>query len=268
MLEPMSGRQAAGGGWNKSFARAGFLGKGILYGIIGIVALAVALGAEQGAADQTGALRSLAGSGAGNALLLALAIGLGAYALFRLVEVFRGPANETGRSAQLERVASAFRFLLYGGLCVAAVRLLTEAGGTGGDEQETTSTVFSLPAGVAIVLVAGVVLIGVGLYQGFRSLSTSFEDELETARMGPSARRLARVLGVAGHASRAIIFVIVGGFLIKAAVEHDSSEAIGIDGALQELSRQTLGDLLLFAVAAGLVTYGAYCLVEARYRRV
>ena len=256
-----------GNDWHEKIGRAGFAAKGVLYAIIGIVAAAVALGTEKGAADQSGALRSLADSSAGNVLLVAVAIGLGAYALFRLVEVFEGPANDSGTSAKLERVASVVRFLIYGALCVSAVRLLAESGGGGSNEGKTTSTVFSLPAGELLVFGAGLVLIGVGLYQAYKSFSTSFEDELDMGRMSPRTRTVARYLGVAGHASRAVIYPIIGGFLIKAAVEHDAGEVVGIDGALQEVAQQTLGSLLLFIVAAGLIVYGAYCLLESRYRK-
>jgi hypothetical protein len=254
--------------WRERIGRAGFAAKGMLFAIIGIIAAAVAFGGEDRAADQTGALRSLGDDAVGTALLVALAVGLGAYALFRLVEAVQGPASKAGTEAKLERVASVVRFVIYGVLCVSAVRLLTESGGAGTDERETTSTVFDLPAGVAIVFTAGLVLVGVGLYQGYRSLTTSFEEELEVARMSPRMRTVARLLGIGGHAARAVIFPLVGLFLIRAAVEHDSREAKGIDGALNELARQPLGEVLLFAVAAGLIVYGAYCLIEARYRRL
>lgn len=266
----MESRAAISGGgseeWRERLGRIGFVGKAVLYAIIGIVAIAVALGDQRKAADQTGALASLGESGAGTALLVALAIGLAGYATFRAIEVFIGPANESGAKAALFRAASAVRALVYGVLCVAAVRLVADAGGGGGsNEGKTTSTVFDLPAGVALVGVAGVVLIGVALYQAYKALSTSFEDDLDTAAMGSRMRSLAHGLGIAGHAARAIVYALIGGFLIKAAAEQDSSEAVGLDGALQEIAQQSFGALLLGVVAVGLFLYGAYCLVEARY---
>ena len=228
----------------------------------------MALGDEKKAADQSGALSSLADGTAGKALLAALAIGLGAYALFRLIEVFVGPANEDGAEDKLERIASVARFVLYGGLCVSAVRLLAGDGTSSGNEQSTTSTVFDLPAGVVLVFIAGLVMIGVAIYQGYQAASTSFEDDLEIGRMSPAMRSVAHDVGITGHAARAIVFVLIGGFLIKAAVEHSSKEAVGLDGALQEIAQQTYGSLLLFVVAVGLLVYGAYCLIEARYRKL
>lgn len=258
--------------WHESLGRIGFVAKGILYAIIGIIAIAVAVGDEKSAADQSGALGSLADSTAGLVLLVVLAIGLAALACFRLIEVFTGPAgggDDDETKEKLERVASAVRFLIYAGLSVTAVRLIADSGtGGSGNEKSTTSTVFDLPAGVVLVFIAGAVIIGVAAYQAYRAFSTSFEDELDQGRMSPRMCDLARVLGVAGHAARAVVFVLIGGFLVKAAVEHDAKESMGLDGALSEIAQQAYGSVLLFVVALGLFVYGAYCLIEARYRRL
>jgi hypothetical protein len=267
MSEITTEQKADAEDWHERAGRLGFVAKGILCGIVGIVAIAVALGDEKKTADQTGALASLADSSAGKLLLIALAIGLGAYAGFRLIEVFVGPANEDGAKEKLMRVASFVRFVVYAALCVSAVRLVADAGKGGGNESDTTSTVFDLPAGRALVLIAGVVLVGVGIYQAYKAASTSFEDDLETGRMSPRMRTVTHYTGIAGHASRTIVYALIGGFLIKAAVEYDAKEAIGLDGALNEVAQQTFGPVLLFAVAVGLFVYGAFCLIEARYRK-
>lgn len=265
-MAPMGSQEAQQG--SEWLGRAGFAAKGVVYGIVGIIAIAVALGGEKSTADQTGALASLAGSTAGKLLLIALALGLAAYAAFRLLEVIRGVPGEDGGSEVVERIASLVRAVVYAALSVSAARIVLDAGGkSGGNEQQTTSTVFDLPAGVALVLIGGLVIIGVGLYQASQALSSDFEEDLETARMSASTRSLARWLGTAGHAARAVVFVLIGGFLVKAAVEQDSKEAIGLDGALQEVAQQSFGAVLLLLVAAGLFVYGAYCLIEARYHR-
>jgi hypothetical protein len=252
---------------HERLGRAGFVAKGILYGIVAIIAAAVALGDEKSTADQSGALGSLADNAAGTALLVVLAVGLGAMALFRLAEVFTGPAGEDDDS-WVERVVSGVRFVIYGALFVTAIRLIAGSGKAGSNEDSKTSTVFDLPAGVVLVFAVGAVIIGVGIYQGFRAVTTSFEEELETARMSSGMRKAALVLGVAGHGARAVVFLLIGAFLIKAAVEYDPKEAVGLDGALQEIAQQAYGSIMLFATAAGLFVYGAYCLIEARYRKL
>lgn len=254
--------------WHERIGRLGFTAKGILYGLVGIIAIAVALGGEKSTADQTGALASLSDSAAGTALLVALAVGLGAYALFNLIEVFDGSLASEDGEEKLERVASVFRAVIYGGLCVSAVLLLANAGSSSGNEDKTASTAFDLPAGVVLVFIAGAVIVGVGLYQAYTGVSTSFEDALDQSRMSAGMRSAAKALGIGGHLARAVVFSLIGGFLIKAAVEHSSKQAIGLDGALQEISQQTYGSLMLFVVAVGLFVYGAFCLIEARYKRL
>lgn len=255
--------------WHERLGRIGFVAKGVVYGIVAIIAIAVALGSEQSSADQAGALSSLAGSTAGLILLIALAIGLAAMAAFRLVEVFAGPTVPVDgeKEEKLERAASAARAVIYGVLCFSAIKIITESGSSSSSESQTTSTVFDLPAGVALVFIAGAVIVGVGLYQAYRAFSSDFMEELEVVRMSRRTEKAARFFGVAGHAARAVVFVLIGAFLIKAAAEHDADEAIGIDGALQEIAQQPYGSVLLLLTAVGLLVYGAYCLIEARFRR-
>jgi hypothetical protein len=249
--------------------RAGFTARGVLYGIIGIVAIAVALGEEQSPADQQGALSSLAGSTAGKILLILLAAGLAGYALFRLWEVIAGPVDERGDKAKLERVASVARVLIYGGLCFSAIKILTESGSqSSSSETSSTSTVFDLPAGQLLVIAGGVALIGVGLYQLYTGISGSFRDHLKLAQMSEHEQHTATVAGTAGHIARAVVFSLAGAFLLKAGIEHDPDEAVGLDGALLEIAQQSYGAILLGLVALGLFVFGFYSLIEARYRKL
>lgn len=248
-------------------ARAGFAAKGVLYAIIGVLAIAVALGEEQSAADQQGALASLAGSTGGKLLLGLLALGLAGYALFRLYEVISGPDGDDGARAKLERAASVVRVAIYAGLCFTAVQILAEGGSSssGSSADSSTSTVFDLPGGVALVIAAGAILAGVGVFQLHTAISGSFRDDLQLARMDDHEQHVATVAGTAGHAARAVVFALAGAFLIKAGVEHDAKEAVGLDGALQEIAQQAYGTILLAVVALGLFVYGFYSVIEARY---
>ena len=250
--------------------RAGFAARGILYGIVGIVAIAVALGEEQSTADQQGALASLAGSTAGKLLLIVLAAGLGGYALFRLYEVFAGTAAEHGHKAKLDRAASVVRVLIYGGLCFSAIQILVESGSQSSSSgaSSSTSTVFELPAGVVLVIGGGLALIGVGIYQLYESISAGFRDDLRLAQMSEHEQHVATAAGTAGYAARAVVFSLTGAFLLKAGIEHDADEAVGLDGALQEIAQQSYGAILLGLVAAGLFVFGFYSLIEARYRKL
>lgn len=262
--------ESTGAAARRRTGRAGFAARGILYGIVGIVAIAVALGEEQSTADQQGALASLAGSSAGKLLLIVLAAGLGGYALFRLYEVFAGTAAEHGNKERLDRAASVVRVLIYGGLCFSAIQILVESGSQSSSSgaSSSTSTVFELPAGVVLVIAGGVALIGVGLYQLYQSISAGFRDDLRLAQMSEHEQHVATVAGTAGYAARAVVFSLTGAFLLKAGIEHDADEAVGLDGALQEIAQQGYGAILLGLVAAGLFIFGFYSLIEARYRKL
>ncbi len=257
-------------GTRKTIGRMGFAARGIVYGLVGAIALAVAFGEERSSADQSGALASIADSDAGPIALILIAIGLAAYALYRGTEVVLGPVGERDDSkAAVERVASIFRTLVYGALCVTAIRLATGSGAGSSGARQQTSTVFDLPAGELLVGFGGIVLIGVAVYQVYRGASGSFMEELETQRMDQRQQRLAKITGTAGHIARAVVYALIGGFLVKAAVESQAREAKGIDSALQELAQQPYGPLLLGAVALGFIVLGVYStLIETRFRRL
>jgi hypothetical protein len=203
-------------------------------------------------------------------VLLALtALGLAGYALYRASEVIWGSeAEDDERKEKLERAASVVRVVVYGGLAITAASIALGAGSSSQNEDQTTSTVFDLPAGEFLVLAAGLVMLGVAGYQLYKGVSGSVEDDLRTERMTDHAIKTAKVLGGAGHVARAVVFSLIGVFLVKAAIEHDPDETKGLDSALQELAQQPLGPLWLGLVAAGLVVMGAYSLIEARYRKL
>lgn len=114
----------------------------------------------------------------------------------------------------------------------------------------------------------GLAIIGAGLFNLYRALTQKFRDELKEEQMGHDERRWYTALGVVGHLARALVFSLAGWFLVRAAWQYDAKEAIGIDGALRKLARAEYGDLLLALTAAGVMAYGLFCLVQARYREV
>ena len=150
-------------------------------------------------------------------------------------------------------------------------KILAGAGGSSSQNQrahETAATVLSWPAGTWLVGVAGAVVIGVGLWNLYRGLSRKFEDKWRTGEMGATARKWGGRVGTYGHVARAVVFGLIGVFVIRAALQYDPKEAIGLDGALQKLASAAYGPYLLGLTAAGLIAYGLYCLVDARYRDV
>ena len=263
-------RRAVRREWLEPAARAGLIAKAVLYAIIGVLALAVAAGAGGETTDQSGALATIAEAPAGAVLVGLVAAGLLGYALWRLVQA----VFDTGREGDdakgiVRRVGYAASAAIHLVLFAFAIRLLADSGGSSsgsgsgsGQEQQATAGVFGWPGGRAIVIIAALVIIGVGAYNAYRGITKSFMDELV---VGGGARTAVERLGMVGHVARGAVFALVGVFLMKAAVEYNPSEAEGLDGALARLANQPYGQVLLGLAAAGLVAYAAYCLADARY---
>src|SRR5205085_1826139 len=129
-----------------------------------------------------------------------------------------------------------------------------------GKAHKTTAVVLSWPAGTWLVGIAGAVVVGVGLWNLYRGVSRKFEDRWRTGEMGEQARKWGARAGLVGHVARAVVFALIGVFLVKAAIEFDPKDAIGLDGALRKLAHAGYGPYLLGLTAAGLVAYGLYLL--------
>lgn len=127
---------------------------------------------------------------------------------------------------------------------------------------------FALPAGHWVIGIAGIVMIGVGIYQFVRGVRQKFLDDSKTEQMGPVIKKWFTWFGTVGHVARSIVIGLVGIFLIKAAIDYRADEAIGLDGALAKVYDQPYGPWLLGAVALGLLTFGLFSIGEARYRRI
>jgi hypothetical protein len=256
--------------WVEWLGRIGLAAKGLSFAIIAVIAIRVALADAGNTEDRPGALRALADEPLGRELLIALAAGFAAYALWRFVQAFLDRDHEGNDIKGLgKRATFVGRGLIYGGLSLSAMSvLLGDGGGSGDEEDRATAGVLEAPAGRWFVIAVGAAIGGVALYNGYRAVTRKFEEKLRMHELGPGTRRAVLAVGVLGHLARFVVFGIVSWFLIKAALDFDPKEAVGLDGALAQVARQPYGDWLLFAVAAGILAYGVYAAVESRYRRV
>jgi hypothetical protein len=250
-------------------ARVGLLARGVVYGIIGILALKLAVGSGGKATTQRGALMTIAHEPFGQALLIATAIGLASYALWRLVRAAIGHGTEQNDSA-FKRVAGVASGLAYAALCVTAVKILTGASSSGGSNspKKTTGGVLGWTGGTTIIGVVGAVLIGVALFQGYKGVSKKFLEDSKTQKMSRAVKRGFTAIGVFGHLARMVVFGLIGYGLLTAAADYNPRKAIGLDGALSKLSHQPYGPLLLGIVAAGLIGFALYSIADARYAKI
>jgi Domain of Unknown Function (DUF1206) len=249
-------------------SRAGFVARGLVYGIIGLLALRLALGAGGKITNQEGALHAVAHQDFGQFLLTLVAIGLGGYSIWRLTRAAIGHGPE-GRDSPVERIGALGSGIFYGTICIAAIKILMGASqGSEGNTKKTTAGVFGWPGGAWIIGAAGVVMIGVALYQGHRGLTKSFLQDSKTEEMGRRMKRWISWIGIVGHLARMVVFGLVGVFLIKAAIDASPGPAVGLGGALAKVLHRNYGGFLLGVVAAGLIAFALFSLSEARYRRI
>ena len=250
-------------------ARLGLAARGVVYGVIAILALKVALGSGGKTTDQQGALKTIAQQSFGEILLIVVAIGLFGYALWRLVRAAIGHGAEGDRDDAKERIDGVASGIGYGILFVTALGILFgSGGGGGGGPQSTTGGVLDWPAGQVLVIIAGLVLLGVAVDQGIKGFKRKFLEKSHTERMSEKTKKVFTAFGVFGHLARMVIFGLMGYFLIKAAIDYDPKEAVSLDGALAKLANSAGGPLVLGAVAVGLLGFGLYSFMDARYRRV
>ena len=264
----LSARQAANSGAINKAARVGFVAKGLVYALIGILAFQIALGdSEQ--ADQQGALQTVAEKPGGTVVLWLMVLGFAGYALWRFSEALWGRRDETDEKKRTaKRLGSAANGAIYLGFGLLALKTVTQGSSGGSTSSDLTAKVLGWPAGEALVVIAGLVVIAIAIGLTVRGLKTDFEKHLDTTRMSPGVFKAVRRLGQVGYISRGIVFGLVGVLVVKAAMDHQPGQASGFDVALKSVANAPYGQPLLILAALGLICFGTYCLAEARYRRL
>jgi hypothetical protein len=241
-------------------ARAGLVAKGVLYAVVGLLALAIARGVAAQDADQEGALRTIAGQPFGGVLVGAMAVGLAGYALWRLAQAIW--PRHASSDAAWRRVVNAGRGVLYLGLAGLATLVLVRAQLAPDTETRVTAAVLGWPLGVPLVALVGSGIVVAGLYQGWVVISGGLREQLVGDRQ-PTRRWLVPV-GAVGFLARLVAFTLSGGFIVSAALSYDPERSRGLDGALQDVAGTGPGRLVIAAVAVGLLAYGGFCLALAR----
>ena len=263
--------QVENAAWLNALARVGLVAKGVSYALVGVLAIKLAADSGGKATSRQGALHTLAQHSFGKFVLVVLAFGFAAYAVWRFAQAFFDKNNEGDGAKGLAKRAGYFgRGAIYAGLTYSTIKILSGSAEQSQNQKahKTAATVLSWPAGKWIVGAAGLVLIGVGLWNGYRALEKKFLKNWKTEKMGPTAQRWGTRSGVVGLSARMVVFALIGIFVVKAAYDYNPREAIGLDGALQKLASQSYGSWLLGIVAAGLLAYAVFCFFEARYREV
>ena len=253
----------------RTLARFGFAAKGVVFGLMGLLALLAATGQQSGqTADKKQAVQTLESLPGGRVLLGLIALGLLGYLIWRLTQAFRDTENKGSDTQGIaRRVGYAASGLVYASLAwyAAQLALSGSADGSGGEStrQTLTARVLDWPAGEWLVMLAGTVTIGVALYQLYQAYSGQFHKHVQSSDIPAGQQNKVYRLGQIGYTARGIVLGIIGYFFLQAGW-HSRSGAVGsTDEAFDLLA--SMGPVVLGIVALGLMAYGLYMLVQAKY---
>lgn len=245
--------------------RAGFVARGVIYVLVGVLAVRIAFGNSGKEADRQGALHQVASQPFGDAMLWALVVG------FACMTIWRASVAFSSREKTGTRVLNAGRAVFYASVCWGTA---TYAAGSGGgsssnsQSKDWTSSALKLPGGRILVGVAGCVLLGVGAGLAFKAARRKFLKKLNTGEMGQRTRQVVTALGVGGGVARGAVFAAAGVFVLVAAIRFDPNKAKGVDETLRSFADTPVGPWLLVAVAIGLMLFGGFSFASARWRRL
>jgi Domain of Unknown Function (DUF1206) len=263
-------RRSASGRGMALLARAGLVARGLMYVLVGVIAVEIAVKGSHQQADRTGAVRLVAHTAFGSVVLWLLVIGFAGMTLWRLSEAIWGSPEADGRKGS-KRLANLARAVFYAVVTYGILKYalgIGEPSSSDAQSQDLTATALKHPGGQAIVAIAGVVVVAAGLYIMYRAYKLKF---LKHLRMGSASMRTRKVvtrLGQIGGIARGFVFGVIGVFLVIAAKDANPRQAKGIDSGLRALAHTPLGPWLLVVVALGLMTFGVYSWCEARWRAV
>ena len=252
--------------------RVGYVARGVLYMVMGFLALRIALGTGGGqATDLTGSLVYLIGRPFGRLILGAMIIGLVAYAIWGVVRAVFDPLHRgkdaSGWMARLGFLSSAAS---YGAIAFFGIRVLsgTSSTATGDTTQKTVASILAHPLGGAITIVIGLVAIAVAIGQFVETYRATFRHDLKGAEMSDAERNAVTALGRFGMFARGVIFLIVGWLVLQAGLQKNPALAHGFGGAFIVLMAQPYGRVMLTVVAVGVVALGLHSMACARWIRL
>jgi fumarate reductase subunit D len=251
--------------------RLGYLVRGALYAVMGLLALGIALRIGGGqTTDLSGSLLFLVANPFGKLVLVVAAIGLAAYSLWGFVRAIYDPLHRgTGASGYAARLGFVFSAVSYAVIAILAVELLAGSGAPSGDStQKTIASVLTHPAGGALTILIGLVAIAVALGQFLEAYQANFAKDLKGVEMSQAERTWAIRFGRFGMFARGVTFLVIGWFVVQAGIHHDPAQAQGFGGAFIFLLGQPFGRVLLGVIALGFVALGLHSLACARWIRL
>jgi hypothetical protein len=257
--------------WIRRFGRFGYMAKGVVYGMIGVLAALAAFGPRGDTTGTSGALQSISEMPFGEVVLWIIGIGLIGYIAWDFIKAIKDPENEgTDAKGLIKRTGYFISGIIYANLAFGALKLASHTGNAGGGDSEKTisAKLMEQPFGVWLVGIVGAIIIGYGLYELLSGIKEKFMEKFKTYEMNDKELKVARISGKMGLIARGVVLSMVGFFFIETAYTHDPNQSKGLGGALGEMASQSFGQFLLAMVAVGLILYGIYQIIRGRYQHM
>lgn len=256
----------------QTLARLGYAMRGLIYIIMGLLALALVTGKGGGSVDQQGAIAAIGRQPAGLVLLWVVLLGLASYSLWGLIRALLDPFQK-GKDGKglIARVGYFISAVAYGYLAFTTYQFIMNASGKAQSgvktQQQSFAAIMKTSLGPWLIGLAGLGVLAFGVYQIYQGINSSFEKQFKTYNMSTSQIRVATQLGRFGTAARGLVFALVGGIMLLAVVQSNANKPQGVDAALTALLRLPFGVLILAVVAVGLIAFGMYSILCALWFR-
>jgi Domain of Unknown Function (DUF1206) len=255
----------------RRIGRVGYVAYGVIHLLVAWLVVQLAFGGSGGkSADTTGAFAELGSSPVGRVLLVALVVGLGLLAIWKVSEAVLGPdTGGDGKKAVWTRVGAGAQAAVFVVLAVSAGKFAFGGGSSSASskQQGATSQLIGLPGGPVWVVLIGLAVVGAGVGLAVYGLTRKFAEKMDLSRLRVKSRRLVRGLGAVGYTAKGAAYGVVGVLLVVAGATYDPKKSRGLDGAIRTVASQPVGRVLLVAVAAGIACFGVFCFVRARHQR-
>jgi hypothetical protein len=254
--------------WFEKFARFGLASKGVVYLLMGTLSVLAAFGLSREKGDKEQAFKLIYDQPFGKFILVAIAFGLLGYVMLRMFQAIKDTENK-GKDIKgiMNRIGYGMSAVLY--ILIGAYALKLVFGGGGGGEgdsrQFVVSKVLGYPGGEYIIGIAGLVVIGMGIYQLMRGVTGKFMKKVHL--VNSNTKDAFKAAGTIGYISRGIVLGIIGYFLFHAALRSNPEEARGTEAAFDFLQNE-FGSVMMALVALGLAGYGVFCFVKAKYQKI
>ena len=251
-------------------ARLGYASKALIYLIVGGLALAAASNLGGRVTDTSGALKVVVTQPFGKLMLVVLGVGLCGYALWRFLDAWQDPDRHgTDFKGLVVRIGNVIRGFIYGGLGLEAFRLVRGLRGSSGQEAEIwAARIMDWPLGDWAIGIAGIVIAIYGVSEVVDSFKSERDELVDLSCLSQGLQTPGAALSRFGVGARGVIIVVLGTFLVRAAMQHDASEAAGTRESVLELANSASGSWILAAIGLGFLGYAVDQAIHAWCRRI